>query len=160
MYARSLMLSQKPGVLEAADRALAAAEKLGWVPETIDALITKGTFLGQLGRLAEARIILEGAIALAEEHDLGRSIARGQGNLGVCPFRSGRCSEPRCRLKRPIEPLNVSAIVSSAVHTPAQMALALARAIGEFEKAEEVLANPLTREQPPAARVLTSQTLS
>ncbi len=75
------MLSQKPGVLEAADRALAAAEKLGSVPETIDALITKGTFLGQLGRLSESRIIIEGAIALAEEHDLGRSISRGQNNL-------------------------------------------------------------------------------
>ena len=36
-----------------------------------------------------------------------------------------------------------------------QMAIAYVD-IGEFEKAEEVLANPLTREQPPAARVYTA----
>ena len=58
----------------------------GWMPETIDALITKGTVPGAVGRLSEARIILEGAIALAEEHDLGRSIARGQNNLAYVLF--------------------------------------------------------------------------
>jgi len=151
VYARSLMLSQKTGVLEAADRALAAAEKLGWVPETIDALITKGTVLGQMGRLCEARIIIEGAIALAEEHDLGRTVSRGQNNLayvlvGLDDAASLAVGE---EAHRTAQRLGDRSLLLFQV---GQMAFAFA-ALGEFEKAEEVLANPLTRDQPPAARV-------
>ena len=153
VYARSLMLSQKPGVLEAADRALAAVEKLGWVPETIDALITKGTFLGQVGRLSEARIIIEGAIALAEEHDLGRSVSRGQNNLayvlvGLDDAASLAVGEEAYRTAQRLGDR------SQLLFSVGQTAFANAT-IGEFEKAEEVLANPLTRDQPPAARVYT-----
>ncbi|MET0566899.1 MAG: adenylate/guanylate cyclase domain-containing protein [Acidimicrobiia bacterium] len=153
VYARSLMLSQRPGVLEAADRALAAAEKLGWVPETVDALITKGTVLGQVGRLSEARIIIEGAIALAEEHDLGRTISRGQNNLayvlvGLDDAASLAVGEEAYRTAQRLGDRSL------LLFQVGQMALAYAN-IGEFEKAEEVLANPLTRDQPPAARVYT-----
>ncbi|HEU5112480.1 MAG TPA: adenylate/guanylate cyclase domain-containing protein [Acidimicrobiia bacterium] len=154
VYARSLMLSMEPGVLEAADRALTATEQLGWVPETIDALITKGTSLGQLGRLSEARIILEGAISLAEEHDLGRSIARGQNNLAYVLV--GLDDEASLALAeeahRTAQRLGDRSLLLFQV---GQSAFAYA-AIGEFEKAEEVLANPLTREQPPATRVYTA----
>jgi class 3 adenylate cyclase/tetratricopeptide (TPR) repeat protein len=154
VYARSLMLTLEPGVIQAADRALAAAEKLGSVPETIDALITKGTFLGQLGRLSEARIILEGAIALAEEHDLGRSIARGQHNLGYVLIglddsASLALSEEAYRTAQRLGDR------SQLLFQVGATALAYT-AIGEFEKAEEVLANPLTRDQPPAVRVITA----
>jgi tetratricopeptide (TPR) repeat protein len=154
VYARSLMLTLEPGVLEAADRALAAAEKLGLVPETIDALITKGTFLGHLGRLSEARIILEGAIALAEEHDLGRSVARGQHNLGFVLVglddpASLALSEEAYRTAQRLGDR------SQLLFQVGAMAWAYT-AIGEFEKAEEVLANPLTRDQPPAVRVITA----
>ncbi|HJQ91235.1 MAG TPA: adenylate/guanylate cyclase domain-containing protein [Acidimicrobiia bacterium] len=154
LYARSLMLSQKPGVLEAADRALVAAEELGWMPETIDALITKGTVLGQLGRLSEARIIIEGAIALAEEHDLGRSISRGQNNLayvlvGLDDAASLALAEEAHRTSQRLGDR------SQLLFQVGQTSFVYA-AIGEFEKAEEVLANPLTRDQPPAARVYTA----
>ena len=146
------MLTLKPGVIEAADRALAAAEKLGSVPETIDALITKGTFLGQLGRLSESRIILEGAIALAEEHDLGRSIARGQHNLGYVLFGlddSASLALSRRRLSnRTTSRRSLQFVLSRWPDGPGLAA------IGDFEKAEEVLANPLTKDQPPAARVI------
>ncbi|MGH8944178.1 MAG: hypothetical protein ACRDWF_15280, partial [Acidimicrobiia bacterium] len=154
VYARGLMLSQKPGVLEAADRALAAAENLGSVPETIDALITRGTVLGQVGRLSEARIIIEGAIALAEEHDLGRSISRGQNNLayvlvGLDDAASLAVGEESYRTAQRLGDRSL------LLFQVGQAAFVYAN-IGEFEKAEEVLANPLTRDQPPAARVYTA----
>ena len=154
VYARGLMLSQKPGVLEAADRALAAAENLGLVPETIDALITRGTVLGQVGRLSEARIIIEGAIALAEEHDLGRSISRGQNNLayvlvGLDDAASLAVGEESYRTAQRLGDRSL------LLFQVGQAAFGYAN-IGEFEKAEEVLANPLTRDQPPAARVYTA----
>ncbi|HYJ25844.1 MAG TPA: adenylate/guanylate cyclase domain-containing protein [Acidimicrobiia bacterium] len=154
VYARGLMLSQKPGVLEAADRALAAAENLGSVPETIDALITRGTALGQVGRLSEARIIIEGAIALAEEHDLGRSISRGQNNLayvlvGLDDAASLAVGEESYRTAQRLGDRSL------LLFQVGQAAFVYAN-IGEFEKAEEVLANPLTRDQPPAARVYTA----
>ena len=94
------------------------------MPETIDALITKGTYLGQVGRLSEARIILEGAIALAEEHDLGRSVARGQDNLGLCPVSVSTMQRASPWAKRPIEPRSVSAIGPYCCSQVGQMALA------------------------------------
>ena len=154
VYARGLMLNQMPGVVEAADRALAAVEELDFMPEIIDALITKGTELGKVGRLSEARIILEGAIALAEDHHLGNSIARGQGNLAYVLFglddaASLAVAEDAYRTAQRLG--NRSLLLFHV----GQMAIAYVD-IGEFEKAEEVLANPLTREQPPAARVYTA----
>ena len=153
VYARSLMLNQMPGVIETSDRALSASEDLGLVPETIDALITKGTFLGQLGRSSEARIILEGAIALSEEHDLGRSVSRGQNNLayvlvGLDDAASLAVGEEAYRTAQRLGDRSL------LLFQVGQAAFAYAN-IGEFEKAEEVLANPHTVDQPPAARVYT-----
>ena len=154
VYARGLMLNQMPGVVEAADRALAAVEELGFMAEIIDALITKGTELGKVGRLSEARIILEGAIALAEDHHLGGSIARGQGNLAYVLFGLDDAASIAVAddAYRTAQRLGDRSVLLFHV---GQMAISFVE-IGEFEKAEEVLANPLTREQPPAARVYTA----
>jgi class 3 adenylate cyclase/tetratricopeptide (TPR) repeat protein len=154
VYARGLLLNQMPGVVEVADRALAAVEELDFMPEIIDALITKGTELGKVGRLSEARIILEGAIALAEDHHLGGSIARGQGNLAYVLFGLDDAASLAVAedAYRTAQRLGDRSLLLFHV---GQMAISFVE-IGEFEKAEEVLANPLTREQPPAARVYTA----
>jgi tetratricopeptide (TPR) repeat protein len=154
VYARSLMLNQMPGVIEIADRALYASEKLGLVPEIIDALITKGTALGSVGRLTEARVILEGAITLAEQNNLGLAVARGQNNLayvlvGIDDGASFTLAEDAFRTSQRLGERSL------LLFHAGQMAFSLV-AIGEFERAEEVLANPLTQDQPPAVRVQTA----
>jgi class 3 adenylate cyclase/tetratricopeptide (TPR) repeat protein len=154
VYARSLMLNQMPGVIETSDRALSASEELGLAPEIIDAMITKGTALGAMGRLTEARVILEGAIDLAERNNLGLSIARGQNNLayilvGVDDGASLAIAEDAFRTSQRLGDRSLMLFHAG------QMAYSFV-AIGEFERAEEVLANPLIQEQPPAVRVQTS----
>jgi hypothetical protein len=143
----SLRLPEAP---EAMEKALLAVETLGLVPETVDALITKGTMLGQVGRLTEARIILEGAIALAEEHDLGPSMTRGQNNLGytlvgIDAATARASAEAAFRISQRLGDRSI------LLFQAAQMAGLLVLS-GEFEKAEEVLSNPIVGDPPPAVR--------
>jgi class 3 adenylate cyclase/tetratricopeptide (TPR) repeat protein len=151
LYSRGLMLSLRlADAPEAMEKALLAVETLGLVPETVDALITKGTMLGQVGRLTEARIILEGAIALAEEHDLGPSMTRGQNNLGytmvgIDAATARASAEAAFRISQRLGDRSI------LLFQAAQMA-GLLVASGEFEKAEEVLSNPIVGDPPPAAR--------
>jgi len=151
LYPRALLLSWSPDVLTAVDRALSAVEKLGLVPETIDALITKGTALGQVGRLTEARIILEGAIALADHHRLGGALTRAQNNLayilvGIDPEASFNLGEEAFRTAQRLGDRSVLLFSSG------QMALNLATK-GDFAGAEELLANPIIADPPPPIRV-------
>ena len=82
LYARGLLLTSSPlsDVVEASEQALAAAERLGLMPVLVDALITRGTAIGDLGRLEEAKIVLNGAVELADRHDLTHSSMRGRNN--------------------------------------------------------------------------------
>ena len=82
LLARALMLSNRDEEAAAtADRALLAAEKQQLMPTVVDALITKATAIGHPGRLVEARILLEGAIALADRLDIAHSSMRGRNNF-------------------------------------------------------------------------------
>jgi len=154
LYARGLMLNQEDGVLEAAETALLATERLGLIPETVDVLITKGTVLGARGRLTEARIILEGAIALAEDHDLGSSIARGQNNLafilvGIDEPASVAISEAAFKTSQRLGDRSL------LLFHAGQMAFTYT-AIGDFDRAEEILTNPMLSDPPPAAQANTA----
>jgi len=99
LWARALMLSDRDEeAAVAADRALLAAEKQELMPTVIDALITKATVIGHPGRLIEARILLEGAIALADRLDIAHSSMRGRNNFAhlfgtVDPRGSVRAAE-------------------------------------------------------------------
>ncbi|MGH8944674.1 MAG: adenylate/guanylate cyclase domain-containing protein [Acidimicrobiia bacterium] len=55
---------------EAADRALVAAESLELTPLVAEALITKGTAMGDLGRIHEGVAIVKGALELAQRDDV------------------------------------------------------------------------------------------
>jgi tetratricopeptide (TPR) repeat protein len=82
LLARALLLMEHDEeAIAASDRALAAAEILDLKPAIADTLVTKGTALGHPGRLVEARILLEGAIALADRYDIVHSAMRGRNNF-------------------------------------------------------------------------------
>ncbi|MGI9648818.1 MAG: hypothetical protein ACR2OI_09890, partial [Acidimicrobiia bacterium] len=83
VFARTLMLAGKyDGAVREADRALAATERLGLVPDTIDGMITRATLIGAAGRRLEARVVLEGTVELAREWDLPHASIRSLNNLG------------------------------------------------------------------------------
>ncbi|MDJ0924594.1 MAG: adenylate/guanylate cyclase domain-containing protein [Acidimicrobiia bacterium] len=77
-----LMHLRDADAAELADRVIEPAERLGLVPTIIDTLITRGTALGNLGRLHEAIALLEGASRFAEEHDLPVARMRAANNVG------------------------------------------------------------------------------
>jgi hypothetical protein len=83
LLARVLLLvdADDTSVVTAADRAIRAAELSGLIDVLVDALITKATALGEPGGLVEARILLEGAMELADRHALGFSAIRSRNNL-------------------------------------------------------------------------------
>lgn len=66
---------------DVAERALIAAEPLDLLPVLADALITRGTALGDLGRRREGIALLEAATKLAEESGLTHIQLRAHGNL-------------------------------------------------------------------------------
>jgi tetratricopeptide (TPR) repeat protein len=81
---RSLMLNGlNAEAVDVCDRALAEAERHVMMPTIVDAVITKGTALGNAGRRQEAIVLLRGATDLAEDHDLTRLIVRATNNLSV-----------------------------------------------------------------------------
>ncbi|HKX74900.1 MAG TPA: hypothetical protein VJR05_05875, partial [Acidimicrobiia bacterium] len=82
LLARALLLSnQDERAVAAADRALGAAEALDLMPIVVDGLITKATAIGHPGRLVEARILIEGAIALADHYNITHAAMRGRNNF-------------------------------------------------------------------------------
>jgi class 3 adenylate cyclase/tetratricopeptide (TPR) repeat protein len=152
LYGRILMLAQQPGALEALESSLPVLETHALTAPTVDALITKGTLLGREGRLTEARIILEGALALAERNELGSLLARAQNNLayilvGIDDAASSRVSEDAWRTALR------SGDRSMLMFQTGQRAYNMIY-IGEFEAAEETLRHPLASDPPPAARAM------
>ena len=78
--AHARMLSDDPDGLEVADLCLAAAEREKLWPVIVDTMITKAVFLETLFRPEEARVLISGAIELADHHDLLDSAIRGRIN--------------------------------------------------------------------------------
>ncbi len=79
--ASTFLTGAYPRALEMADRQLAAAELLGDVQLATEAPRIKGTAAFYLGRLWEARALLQGAYHLAQEADLPEVQVRVQGIL-------------------------------------------------------------------------------
>jgi class 3 adenylate cyclase len=69
--------------VEVADRALAAGERLDLVAIVSDALITRGSALGSLGRAYEGIGAIKAGLELAEQHGLVSTALRGRVNLGA-----------------------------------------------------------------------------
>jgi class 3 adenylate cyclase len=90
--ARALSMAGQPGNLEATERALIVAERLDLVPTITDGLITRGTTLAATGRPREGMSLLNTALALAEEHDLGHSMMRALNNIGYLAITDDRTS--------------------------------------------------------------------
>ena len=72
----AMQLGDYERALEMADRALAAAERLGLAEDAAEALITKGTTLFYRGRQWEGRTLLIGARQVAEEAGLSDTALR------------------------------------------------------------------------------------
>ncbi|MGZ4431237.1 MAG: ATP-binding protein, partial [Gaiellales bacterium] len=96
---RFLVLSGDPDrALTHLERALGLAERLG-LPDTLaHAMISKGILLIAWNRLHEARVLLEGAIELAGQHDLYTAVLRGVNNLGVVLEASDEFTESDARV--------------------------------------------------------------
>ena len=67
--------------VETADASLVAAERQGLTLVIAEGMITKGTALGDLGRLREGVALLQGALELAIEHELPTAELRARTNL-------------------------------------------------------------------------------
>jgi tetratricopeptide (TPR) repeat protein len=80
--ARAYLMALRDADAEAmADRVIGPAERLGLVPTIVDTLITRGTALGNLGRLAEAITLLQGASRYARDEDLPFAQLRATNNV-------------------------------------------------------------------------------
>ncbi|MDX1468925.1 MAG: adenylate/guanylate cyclase domain-containing protein [Acidimicrobiia bacterium] len=86
--AHAMMFPADPYGLEVADKCLAAAEQIKLWPVLVDTLITKAVFLEANSRSEEARVLIQGAIALADEHDLAEPAIRGRINGDFLTFSS------------------------------------------------------------------------
>jgi tetratricopeptide (TPR) repeat protein len=64
------------------DRIIGPAERLGLVPTIVNTLITRGTALGNRGRMHEAVALLQGATRFAQDRDLPVAEMRAANNLG------------------------------------------------------------------------------
>ncbi len=77
-----LMALRDADAASLADRVIGPAERLNLVPTIVDTLITRGTALGNLGRMHEAIAILHGATRFAEANDLAVAQMRAANNAG------------------------------------------------------------------------------
>jgi tetratricopeptide (TPR) repeat protein len=77
-----LMSVRNQDAADMSDRVIGPAERFGLADTTIDVLITRGTALGNLGRLHEAVALLQGALEYARRRDLPLSEMRAANNLG------------------------------------------------------------------------------
>lgn len=147
LLARALLLSDRDEeAVEAADRALAAAEKLDLMPIVVDALITKATAIGHAGRLVEARILLEGAIELADQHEITHASMRGRNNVA---HLFGAADPPRASQAQ-IEAYELAKRTGNR-----SMALLLAMNLAgwhvftlEFEEIDKLLSDPILQNAP------------
>jgi class 3 adenylate cyclase/tetratricopeptide (TPR) repeat protein len=80
--------------IAAADRALAAAEELDLKAVVGDALVTKATSVGVLGRPIEARLLLQSIIDFAKRYELNAVALRAYLNLGALVPPSELAGDP------------------------------------------------------------------
>jgi class 3 adenylate cyclase len=81
---RSYMLNfQAEEAIEAIDRMLPVADQEGMTEVTLNSLITQATAFGNVGRIVEARAILEGVAVVAEDAGLLLAEVRALNNLGA-----------------------------------------------------------------------------
>ncbi|MCP3974369.1 MAG: hypothetical protein GY720_07745 [bacterium] len=64
------------------DRVIGPAERFDLIPIVVDTIITRGTALGNIGRMHEAIALLQGATRTAQDHDLPLAEMRAAHNLG------------------------------------------------------------------------------
>jgi class 3 adenylate cyclase/tetratricopeptide (TPR) repeat protein len=76
-----LMALRDADAADLADRVMGPAERFRLVPTIVDTLITRGTALGNLGRMHEATALLEAAKRHAKERDLSSAELRATNNL-------------------------------------------------------------------------------
>ncbi|MCP4305378.1 MAG: AAA family ATPase [bacterium] len=77
-----LMTLRNREAAELGDRLMGPAERFGLLSTIVNTLITRGTALGNLGRLHEAIALLRGAAQYAQEHDQALPEMRAANNLG------------------------------------------------------------------------------
>ena len=105
-FARGLMLTgQHARAAEVAERALARSQEVVGPGPIIDGIITRATALASLGRSIEATVLLQGAVDLADEHELHTQGLRALNNLSVVvsvdsPRRAGEIAEEMLRRGR------------------------------------------------------------
>ena len=150
IYSRALMLSGGKGVRRMTDTALDATERLQLVPEIVDGLITKATVLGMLGRIVESRVLLEGAIGIAEPRELSEAVGRAKNNLayvliGIDNAAGVQIGESLFQDAKRLG--NRSQVLFQGVSR-----VAVLQYQGRFEDAEEILTDPLFDDPPPAIR--------
>jgi tetratricopeptide (TPR) repeat protein len=76
-----MMTQRSEEAVATADRALELAGRHNQTREVVEALINKGTALGNLGRTVEAESVLRGAIAVADRNNLPSAALRARNNL-------------------------------------------------------------------------------
>ena len=77
-----LMALRDEDAADMADRVIGPAERFNLIPTIVDTLITRGTALGNLGRMYEAIALLQGASRYAQDHDLPVAEMRAANNVG------------------------------------------------------------------------------
>jgi class 3 adenylate cyclase/predicted ATPase len=81
---RSFMLNfQAEEAIEAIERMLPVADREGMTEVTLNSLVTQATALGNVGRMVEARAILEGVAVVAEDTGLLMAESRALNNLSA-----------------------------------------------------------------------------
>ena len=82
--ARAYMLNNQPEpAVEISDRVLGIAERILSPAQVIDGIVSKATALARLGRSIEAVALLDGAVSLADEHELQAQALRALNNLSA-----------------------------------------------------------------------------
>jgi tetratricopeptide (TPR) repeat protein len=105
-FARALMLTgQHARAADVAERALARSQEVVGPGAIIDGIITRATAFASLGRSIEAAALLQGAVDLADEHELHTQALRALNNLSVVvsvdsPRRAGEIAEEMLRRGR------------------------------------------------------------
>jgi len=77
-----LMALRDEDAARMSDRVIGPAERFNLIPTIVDALITRGTALGNLGRMYEAIALLQGATRYAQDHHLPLAEMRAANNVG------------------------------------------------------------------------------
>lgn len=147
VHARALLLELRhEEAAREAERALEGTERHHLMPELIDSLITRGTALGDLGRRVEARLLLDGAIDLADRHDLSHAAIRARINLShvfgsTDPEASHRAILAGFNLARKVG--NRAFLLFAANNLAGSLG-----GRGELEQAIELLDDPLLEDAP------------